>query len=84
MVWVWWMVIKKIQSPFDNGGMLNGDQIVSIPKKGGMSHVFGKPSTKKLQQANCLWQLKKFSCHGYHRGLPNFSFTIQHTPTIEW
>jgi hypothetical protein len=50
MVWVWWMVIKKIQSPFDNGGMLNGDQIVLIPKKGGMSHVFGSHQQKSYNK----------------------------------
>jgi len=44
------MVIKKIQSPFDNGGMLNGDQIVLIPKKGGMSHVFGSHQQKSYNK----------------------------------
>jgi hypothetical protein len=41
---------------------------IQLLGKGGMSHVFRKPLTsafpKKMPQANLLWRLKSFGCHG--------------------
>ncbi len=82
------LVIEKIWSPFDGGGMSNGDQMFLVIRKGAC-HMFlqslwwGFP--KKKLEASLMWWLISFCCYGYHRGADRiFSTSIQHTPVVKW
>ncbi len=88
MVWGCWMVTENIRSPFDDGGMLDGDRIFQSPRKRAC-HMFLKNHwwklSKKMPQVNLLWQRKNFSCHDYHKGGTQFFLiTIQNIPIVGW
>jgi hypothetical protein len=49
-VGVCWMATKNIHSPFDTLTLSIGDWIFWSPRKGGMSHAFGKLLTRTFQK----------------------------------
>jgi hypothetical protein len=72
IVAVYWMAIKFFQ----------------LPRNGACRTFLESPRqrlSKKMHQANLMWQPKHFSCHNYYKGGNQFFYVaIQHIPIVEW
>jgi hypothetical protein len=85
-------VTKTFQSPFDGGGVSNGDQtfLVAIrhtphcpmaTKTGGMSYIFGKPLSRTFQKhlidlGAFIWKVMSF---GVKNGPPTYQKVVTKT-----